>query len=529
MFRNLSFLLLLLFLQTAASSLIAQPVASKKTPRRTELNARDTLAKIDAYIAQARADWDVPGLAVAIVRGEEVLLNKGYGVLENGGTQPVNEHTLFAIASNSKAFTAAALAILVDEGKLRWDDPVSQYLPWLKLKDPWATADLRVRDLLCHRSGLGTFSGDLLWWGTSYSAREVLERAVHVEPAAPFRTRYQYSNLMFIAAGEVVAAVSGMSWEAFVQQRIFAPLGMNRTVLSVNDLRAKGNYATPHKTTLAGNQPIAWMNWDNMGAAGGIISSTHDMALWLQCQLREGAIKDKSVLFSRVQTREMWQAQTPIPVTEGSSRRFPSTHFRAYGLGWSLSDYQGHKVVGHGGGYDGMYSQVVMVPEKQLGIVVLTNSMTGISPAITYKIMDLYLGAPERDWSSENLAAFKRSQEAFEKRIRESITPAQTGTQPSRPLEAFTGLYRCPMYGDARIAAENGRLTMRLLPNAELVADLEHLHYDTFVARWRKEFAWFGAGAVHFVSNARGVFDRIELDIPNDDLWFYELKLQRVD
>jgi hypothetical protein len=271
------------------------------------------------------------------------------------------------------------------------------------------------------------------------------------------------------------------------------------------------------------------MGWDNMGAAGGIISSAHDMARWMQCQLRQGIIRDTLALFSAAQSREMWQAHTPIPVTEGSLRRFPTTHFRAYGLGWSLSDYHGHKLVGHGGGYDGMYSQVLMVPEKRLGVVVLTNSMTGISPAITYKVLDAFLGAPERDWSAENLPGFRRSLERFEQRIAETIAPAAAGTRPSRPLAAFTGTYRCPMYGDARVALENGRLVLRLLPNPELVADLEHLHYDTFVARWRKDFAWFGAGTVHFVSNARGLFDRIELDVPNDDLWFDEIGLRRVE
>jgi CubicO group peptidase (beta-lactamase class C family) len=515
--RPILHLLLFAIALPAIGSLQAQPATG------------DTLARLDAYIAQARADWGVPGLAVAIVRGDEVLLSKGYGSLEAGQQQPVDEHTLFAIASNSKAFTAAALAMLADEGKLGWDDHVSDYLPWLKLKDPWATAELRVRDLLCHRSGLGTFSGDLLWWGTGYSAREVLERAAKLEPAAPFRTKYEYSNLMFIAAGEVVQAASGLSWAEFVQQRIFAPLGMSRSIVSTRDLPAKGNYATPHKTYPGRSQPIAWMGWDNMGAAGGIISSAHDMASWMQCQLRQGIIRDTLALFSAAQSREMWQAHTPIPVTEGSLRRFPTTHFRAYGLGWSLSDYHGHKFVGHGGGYDGMYSQVLMVPEKRLGVVVLTNSMTGISPAITYKVLDAFLGAPERDWSAENLPGFQRSLERFEQRIAETIAPAAADTRPSRPLEAFTGAYRCPMYGDAQVALENGRLVLRLLPNPELVADLEHLHYDTFVARWRKDFAWFGAGTVHFVSNARGLFDRIELEVPNDDLWFDEIGLRRVE
>lgn len=534
MLRFLSIAVWLLLAQITFAQVAAPAADPKKPSRRSAISSRDTtaqtIARLDAYIAKARADWQVPGLAVAIVQGDEVLLSKGYGVLEAGSTQAVNEHTLFAIASNSKAFTAAALAMLVDEGKLQWDDHVSKYLPWLRLKDPLASNDLRVRDLLCHRSGLGTFSGDLLWWGTPYTAREVLERAVHLEPAAPFRAKYEYSNLMFIAAGEVIREVSGLSWHDFIRQRIFTPVGMNRSIVSVNDLAAKGNAATPHKSLPGGSsKPIPWMNWDAMGAAGGIISSVHDMGKWMQVQLRQGVINNSQSLFSKARSWEMWQAHMPIPISEGYRRVSPSTHFRAYGMGWSLSDYQGHKVVGHGGGYDGMYSQVMMIPEKQLGIVVLTNSMTGIGHALCYRIADAFLGAPERDWSGEGLPGFQRGLEHFQERIREATTPVVPGTSPSRPLKEYSATFRCPMYGEAKVEEEKGRLVLRLLPNPDLVADLEHLHYDTFIVRWRKEFAWFAEGTCHFVADARGRFTRMELDIPNDDLWFDELKFVRVE
>lgn len=526
------FCLVTLILLAFGLQLPAQPASRKK--KETTAVASQSLAQqvaaLDAYIAKAREDWKVPGLAVAIVQGDKVLLSKGYGVLQSGAAQAVDEHTLFAIASNSKAFTSAALAMLVDEGKLHWDDRVSQHLPWFRLRDPWASADIRVRDLLCHRSGLGTFSGDLLWWGTSYSAREVLDRAALLEPAVPFRSKYEYSNLMFIAAGEVIRAVSGLSWEEFVEQRIFSTLGMNRSVTSTQDLPAKGNVATPHKTYSDRSQPIEWMNWDVMGAAGGVISSAHDMSKWMQCQLAQGGNPPGAkALFTQARSREMWEAHTPIPVSEGSRRRFPSTHFRAYGLGWSLSDYLGYKLIGHGGGYDGMYSQVLMAPEKGLGVVVLTNSMTGIGSAITYRVMDVFLGGAERDWSSELLPGNLAGQQAFEARIRETITPAATGTQPSQAATAYAGLFRCPMYGDARVELENGKLVLRLLPYPDLVADLVHLHYDTYEVRWRKDFAWFGGGTAQFIPDSKGRFVRISLDIPNDDLWFYELNLERVE
>ena len=219
----------------------------------------------------------------------------------------------------------------------------------------------------------------------------------------------------------------------------------------------------------------------------------------------------------------------PIPVSDGYSARYPSTHFRAYGLGWSLSDYQGRKIVGHGGGYDGMYSQVLMVPEEGLGIVILTNSMTGISPVIAYHAMEtILLGEATKDWSTSAREQFVESRQAFQKRIEDAIAPAAEGTQPSHPWEAYAGTFRSDLYGDVRIDNTDGKLVLTMVPHHDAVADLEHLHYDTFVIRWRTDFAWFGAGTANFVANARGEFEKLELDVPNDDLWFYELDLRRV-
>lgn len=497
-------------------------------PNTTAPAPAETAIELDRWIEETRRGWDVPGLSVAIVVDDQVLLAKGYGVRELGRETPVDADTLFAIASNSKAFTAAALAILVDEGKLRWDDRVQAHLPWLRLADPLASNDLRVRDLLCHRSGLGTFSGDLLWWGTPYSPREILERSVHLKPEHPFRSSFGYSNLMYLAAGEVVAAVSGQPWTEFVKQRILQPTAMDRSRLSIRDLEATGNFATPHKTFMDRSEPIAWMNWDSMAAAGGILSSANDMSKWLQVQLRDGKLPDGSSLFSEGNAYEMWQPQTIIPVSKSRSARIPSTHFRAYGLGWSLADYQGHKVVGHSGGYDGMYSEVLMVPEKKLGVVVLTNSMTPIGTAITYRAIDSLLNAPKRDWSEENWKQFQRSRVEFANRIQKATRRVAENTSPSHPLTSYTGRFRCPMYGDATVELIDGKLRFQLLPYPDLVADLEHLHYDTFVLRWQRSFAWFDSGSVHFVADAQGNFVQIQLDVPNDDLWFYELNLKRV-
>ncbi len=487
------------------------------------------IVQLDQEIRAAMDQWQVPGLSVAIVKDDQLLLSKGYGIKNIENDAQVDANTLFAIASNSKAFTAACLAILVDEGRLSWDDPVAKHLPWFRLKDPLASSDIRVRDLLCHRSGLGTFSGDLLWWGTSYSAKEVLERSALLEPTAPFRAQYGYSNLMFVAAGEVVSSVSGQSWPEFVQQRILKPLKMNRTITSVRDLVVQDNYATPHKTLPESSKPIEWMNWDSMGAAGGIISSANDMSQWLRLQLRQGAMTEKNSIFSANAAHEMHQSQMVIKLPLKPSPRFPSTHFRAYGLGWSLSDYKGVKVVGHGGGYDGMYSHVLMVPEQKLGVVVLTNSMTSLPNVLAFHVLDAFLGGASENWSSEPLAEFRKSRADFDAKIAKAITPAAKDTKPSHPIDDYAGTYRCPMYGDVVIEKVDDKLVMRFEPYPAMVAELEHLHYDTFVIRWRREFAWFGAGTTHFVADSRGRFSKIELDVPNEDLWFYELKLSRVN
>jgi CubicO group peptidase (beta-lactamase class C family) len=487
------------------------------------------LKKLDAFIAQAREEWNVPGLAVAIVKDGKVVHAGGYGVRELGKEEPVDADTLFAIASNTKAFTSASMAILNEEGKLNWNDRVQQHLPWLQLYDDYVSNEIRVEDLLCHRSGLGTFSGDLLWWGTPYSPEQVLRRAKHLKPAGSFRDHYGYSNLMFLAAGEVIAKASGQTWADFIKSRIFEPVGMQRSVTSTKQLAAMENVATPHKPKPDSVSPIAWYNWDTMAAAGGIISSVNDMSKWLLVQLNEGAIGKDKRLFSAESSWKMWSPQTIIPISKASRERNPHTHFRAYGLGWSLSDFRGHKVVAHGGGYDGMYSRVVMLPDDKLGIVVLTNSMTGISSAISNTIIDAYLGKPTKDWSADGLKRDVANRKQFYERIQTAITPKAVGTKPSRDLKAYVGTFGGPMYGDATVSLEDGKLVLRILPNKDLVADLTHLHFDTFAINWRTESAWFGSGTAHFVMDSEGAFTEIKLDVPNDDLWFYELELKRKD
>jgi CubicO group peptidase (beta-lactamase class C family) len=484
------------------------------------------LAALDAYFAESGEIFEVPGFAVAIVKDGELVFAKGYGVRELGKADRVDEHTLFAIASNTKAFTAAALAILVDGGKLDWDDRVVEHLPYFQLYDPWVTQEMRVRDLLSHRSGLGTFSGDLLWYGTSYSRTEVIRRARYLEAAGEFRSDYGYSNLMFLAAGQLIAAVTGMSWDEVVEREFFEPLGMRRTVTSVRDLEGMGNVATPHRERDGRVFPLYWYDWDSMAPAGGIISSVADMSRWLRLQLGRGTWEGDT-LFSEAAQRTMWTPHISNVVTAGSERLFPTTHFRGYGLGWGLMDYEGRKVMSHGGGYDGMFSRVALVPEEGLGLVVLTNSMTNLPTALTYRILDAYLGAEERDWAERLAAIAEGNRERAAERRAEFEAGRIESTSPSHQLEAYTGTYGGPMYGDATVTVEDGHLVVAFIPNPDLVGDLTHWHYDTFVIEWRQDFAWFDEGTVQFLLDATGEVVEMKIDVPNDDLWFYELEFKK--
>lgn len=411
------------------------------------------LKEIDAYAAKAGQDWRVPGFALAIVKDDAVVFARGYGVRELGKPEPVNEHTLFAIASNTKAFTAAALAILVDEGKIKWEDPVIKHLPGFQLYDAYVTREMQVRDLLCHRSGLATFGGDLLWYMTTYSRDEILRRVRHLKPVTSFRTSYGYQNLMFLAAGQIIPAVTGKSWDDYIREKFFAPLGMSRSNTSIAAFEAGGNVATPHNEVDGKINVIRYVNVDNLAPGGGINSSAVEVAQWLRLQLGRSRYQGKEI-FSAARAREMWTAHTSIPIGEQSERLNPTTHFQAYGLGWFMMDYHGRKVLNHGGGLDGMTSQTGMIPEENLGVVVLTNSETPLSSILMRKVFDVFLGAPRRDWSAESLERANKAKEARRAAAEKIEQERAQQTKPSLALAGYAGVYSSEMYGDARVDEE---------------------------------------------------------------------------
>jgi len=514
--RIFRFTLLLLMISVAPLS----PVAQVK-----EADAR--LKEIDEYATRAMQDWKVPGFAMAIVKDDAVVFAKGFGVRKLGETTPVDENTLFAIASNSKAFTAAAIGLLVDEGKLKWDDPVTKYLPGFQLYDPYVTREITIRDLLSHRSGLATFGGDLLWYETTYNRDEILRRIRYLKPTSSFRSRYGYQNIMFLAAGQVVAAVSGKSWDEFIRERFFVPLGMASTNTSITAFKSAGNIASPHNEMDGKIRVVRYSNVDGAGPAAAINSSVADLANWIRLQLGRGTYKGKRI-FSAAVSREMWSPNTIIPISEFAEKFNPTQHFSAYGLGWFLNDYHGRKVVSHGGGLDGMISRVAMMPEENLGVVILTNSETALSTILSNKVFDVFLGVPNRDWSAELLARAKGGEQAAKAEEEKIERERAKGTNPSLALEKYAGSYSGNMYGEAKVTAENGKLVLRLVPSPNFVGDLEHWQYDTFRLKWRDSVSYpFPKGFVTFTLNARGQVEEMKVDVPNPDFDFTELEFRR--
>jgi len=460
--------------------------------------------EFDDYINKAIKEWEVPGLAIAIVKNDKVVFAKGYGVRKLGDPTPVDEKTMFAIGSASKAFTAAAVAMLVDEGKLKWDDPVTKNLPGFQLFDPYATREMTVRDLLCHRSGLER--GDFLWYGSPYSRDEIIKRVRYLKPSWSFRSLFGYQNIMYLTAGQTVAAASGKTWDDFIAQRIFKPLGMNASNTSIRDLSASGNVASPHTKIEEKVEVVPWRNIDNIAPAGSINSNALDMAQWLRLQLGGGKFGNEQLISSGA-VKEMHQAQTIIRFEPPWSLIMPQAHFLEYGLGWFLHDHAGRKVVQHGGNIDGMSALVAMIPEEKLGVVILTNmNGTLVTEAIAYKVFDWYLKSGDRDWAGDlrkTIKEFEAQGKAAQKKIEDARVK---GTQPSLALDKYAGTYKDEMIGDAKVELQNGKL---VLTTPSFAGDLEHWNYDTFRVVWRDRAV--GKAFVNFVLDPSGKVETMRI------------------
>lgn len=489
---------------------------------------KSDLKRLDAYFAEGLEQWDVPGMAVAIIQDGEVIFEKGYGVRDVRTAEAVDANTLFAVASNTKSMTAAALAMLVDEGKIGWDDKVQEYLPWFELYDPYVSANLTIRDLLCHRSGLATFSGDLIWYGSDHSREEVLRRAKHLKPKYGFREHYGYQNIMFLAAGQIIPVVTGQSWEDFVTARILTPLGMSETLYSVKQFTEETHLVAPHNASENGNIAIEWVNWDNIAPAGSMISSAHDWSKWMEVQLGRGVFRGDT-LWSSAQSHEMWTVQTPEAVSPGSLDLWPSQTFKGYGLGWELMNMHGSKVVSHGGGYDGMISRTVMVPGKNAGIVVVTNSLTSLSYAATYKWLDVLHGIDKgEDWSALFLDFSEAREERKAKAREEARASRIENTTPSLDLEKYAGTYQDKIYGDLKVRVIGDQLAFQFAHTPIFRGTLRHWHYDTFELNWGTQMM-LPSGIVQFTLSPDATVQGVQVDVPNPDFDFTELNFEKVE
>lgn len=449
----------------------------------------DTLQDFDARVERVRQQFDVPGIAVAIVKDGQVVLARGYGVRELGKPAPVTATTPFAIASNTKAFTAAALSMLADEGKLKLDDRVVDHLPSFRMSDAYVGNEMRIRDLLAHRSGLSLGAGDLLYWpATTYSTEEVVARLAKVPLKGGFRDRYAYDNILYAVAQRVIEQVSGQSYADFLQQRIFTPVGMTGARFNADHLQPGDAPAVGHaKYDFSELRTVAPLTWSNNSGAGGIYASVEDMAKWMQVQLAGGRLADGTPLFSEQRQREMWSMITPVPIAEPSVPELAAARpdFAGYGEGWSLSSYRGQRLVWHTGGWPGMVSRLTLVPSQKLGIVVLTNQEVGAAfNAITLQVLDAFLQAPPTDWTAAYAAAVAKAAGNADESWAKHEAARDRHSRPSLPLAGYAGTYADPWYGQVQLAQEGGKLRLRFSRTPQLVGTLEHWQHDTFIVRW---------------------------------------------
>ncbi|THC41173.1 serine hydrolase [Massilia sp. Mn16-1_5] len=452
---------------------------------------------LEQDVTRTMKAFDVPGIAIAVVKDGKVIAARGFGVRKLGEPAKVDGQTLFEIASNSKAFTAAALAMLVDEGKLKWDDPVVKHLPDFQMYDAYVTREMTVRDLLTHRSGLGLGAGDLLWWPTTnFSTDEIIERLRYVKPATSFRSAYAYDNLLYIVAGKIIAQKSGKSWGDTVRERILKPVGMNTTTTSLAENEGNPNASNAHSKINDKIAAVKSMPVNNAVGAVGINTNAEDIAKWMKVLLDGGRVEGAKGadgkelrLWSEAQSREMWTAQTPMKVSiPKPPLAATKANFAAYGLGFQLRDYKGQLVAMHGGALQGFYSRVLLVPESKLGIAILTNAESGGAlSALQYRLLDQYMtGSAPTDWIKA-IADIEDEAHAKElARLKGASATRVAASKPSLDLSAYEGQYTDPWYGAMNIKRNGKKLVLSFARTPDLTGEMEHFQHDTFIVRWKE-------------------------------------------
>jgi CubicO group peptidase (beta-lactamase class C family) len=468
----------------------------------------DPLRGFDAYVEQARKDWGVPGLAVAVIKGDSVVFIKGFGVRRLGDPAPVTVHTLFANASTTKAFTAMAVGQQVDAGRMHWDDLMSRWLPGFALRDPLASREFTVRDALTHVVGFG--DPEYLWADGTATFDSMLPRLRLVPPSASFRSRFQYNNVTYAAAGFAAARAGQTTYEDLIRHGILEPLGMTETVISTVEARQRADLASPHFRI---NDTVRVIPLDSaadpIAPAGAMLSSVSDMARWIRALLDSGRVAPGGArLLSAPNFAELMSPQVEVRDTAYPTAALARPHFSSYGFGWFLQDYRGRFVAFHTGSLDGFSAIVGLIPEERVGVVVFANlDHAELRHALMYRVFDAYLGGPPRDWSRELLKLYGDRAAAARKAEAESDNRRQLNTQPTHPLADYAGSYADSLFGHAEVRLENGHLVFSYPGLGE--ADLDHWQYNSFTARWRKP--WLGHDRVFFELDSDGAVSAVNL------------------
>lgn len=442
--------------------------------------------EVDALAEKTLKTFNIPGIAVAIVKDGKVVLAKGYGVKSINTNEKVDGNTLFGIASNSKAFTTAALAILVDEGKIKWDDKVTQYIPEFKMYNDYVTNEFTIRDLLTHRSGLGLGAGDLMIWPgqNDFTTNDIIHNLQFLKPVSAFRTKFDYDNLLYAVAGKVIEKVSGKSWTDFIEQRILQPLEMKNSAGSFVTLKDTTNVIAPHVPVEGKLKAVRRYTNQIMDPAGGIYSSVNDLSKWMIMQLNNGKYGHnlENKIFSKEQQDEMWQLQTIIPT---ATKPPYNSHFSGYGLGWFLSDMKGYKEVTHTGGLEGIVTQTTLYPELNLGIVVLTNQQAGKGlRAITNTIKNSYLDIPYYDYVEAYAKILKEQNAGVDKSLTEFWEVVNKNKTTKIDFKKYTGTYKDNWFGEILISEKKGHLYFNSKRSPQLSGEIFYYKKNTFVVKW---------------------------------------------
>jgi len=460
-----------------------------------------TAEYIDELAARAMERFQTPGIAIGVLKDGELVYAAGHGVRDIRYDDPIDVDTIFQIASLTKAFTTAALGILVDDGKLHWDDRVIDHLPEFRMYDPWVTREFTIRDLLTHRSGLGLGAGDLLFWPKQVSTRKEVVKAIrHLKPETSFRTAYAYDNLLYVIAGELLSAVSGMPWEDFVEKRIMAPLEMSDCRALPSRVSDNDNRATPHMLVEGKLQTTFFSGGGATAAAGAVNCNVAGLAKWAAVHLAHGALPDGSRLISEETHADLWQPVTLIPVDD-LSRDHGRTHFIAYALGWGLKDFFGYLYVSHSGGLQGMTTYIALLPEKNIAVIVLTNQFSRAYRAVASGVLNSYVSDTPADWVEIFAQSDAEISGDAEREVEEAFGNRDAESKPSLPLAAYAGVYSDRWYGDVIVEQDDDGLLMLFSRSELMTGPLEHFQYDTFVARWRDRslladaYATFSLGA----------------------------------